>query len=191
MAALPQNSTPRVFFDYVTGSGTNAQQHTCAIRYNNAVATDTEVQQGFFSLLSSLGAAAGFRLGWRVVAVRLQAANSDFSVPTPLIANLSSFAGSSSASSFLTNRAESTQYRFDGRDFTTGRRVNLSLYGLALTPPDTFRLTRSTPVVAAALDTLAAMALNGQLVTISNQPPSWYQYLNVQQNSYWESELRV
>lgn len=187
MAALPQNSTGRFLFDYITGGAPTSQEHTCAVRVTPD-ADASQPQADFLALLTAMGTAR-FATGWRVLRVRYQAAGTNFSVPLTLATALASFAGTGGTISPPNEAIEST---YQGRSFVTGRRVDLSLYGVvgfALTTQ--YRLTAAeapwlTGAVAAinAATTYSYRAIDGTV-------PTWYVYLNWNYNSYWERRLRV
>lgn len=186
VAALPQNNTTRIFFDYITGDLSTSQEHTVAVRLAPGVDISS-AQNYFYALLNAMGSAR-FNTGWRVLRVRVQAANSNFSVPAILSTNLTNFVGTGGAA---TPTSEAVEWTYQGRSPTSGRRVDLSLYGVASISLNTqFRVSPTeapwlTGAIAVLQDT------EGQaFITIDGTPANWYPYLNWNYNSYWERELR-
>lgn len=187
------NATHRVFFDYVTGNAPGvSKEHTVGFRIIAAETTPgaavQDAQVAMQQILATMGAAS-LRAGWRVIRGRVQAAGSSFSVPFDLDAPLENFVGSSSVAGWNGSQ-EAIQYTWVGRSMDSGKRVRLSLYGLAFISVDTnFRITPTeSPAIAGGVPDV----LNGQptIVALDNTLPMWYRYCNVQYNSYWERRIR-
>lgn len=186
MAPLPQNSTARYFFDYVTGNAATSQEHTVQMRVANPV-TDVSAQDGFLALLNAMGTAR-FGNGWRVLRVRYQASGSDFSVPIALTASLAAFVGTGGA---VSPPSEAIELTFQGRSRVSGRRGDLSLYGtVGYSLTTNYRLTpgEASWVGAAVLELNQAEA--GLWLAIDSTGLEWYPYANWNYNSYWERKLR-
>jgi len=175
----------------VTGSLATSQAHTASVRFKLGETTATDTQAGFFALLTAFGAGL-FSAGWQVTGCRVQNEGSALTVPTATISSLAGFVGTASAG--YSPSKEALEARFVGRSPESGRRVSLSLYTAVLTPGDNFRWLASSgslaTQVAAAIDVLTDAQLDGQFVCIDNTEAVWYPYLDVQYNSYWETELR-
>lgn len=192
MAALPQNNTDRVFIDYITGNSSTSREHTLAIRKNGATtAEDTQVR--FLALLNAFGAAS-FRVGWRVLRVRLQLLGTDFSIPQLVDTGLAAFVGTFNTG--YTPRVEAVEETFQGRSGTSGRRVDISLYRAATDAADNFRTpggaTGLPAVVRAVVSSLQLSSSTvGCFLTIDGNVPTWYDYMNSNYNSYWEARSRT
>lgn len=189
MAPLPANGTTRFFYDYVTGSGPFAKEHTLIQRVTGTPDTDAETPQLALSdFLDSIGEGI-FALGWQILRVRVQAAGTNFSLPVTMLTELQNFEGSASA---IAAPDEAREWTWQGRSQTSGRHVDFSLYGLNAILPATFRYEAggSSPAwVAASVASLNANNANF-FKAIDNSPAVWYQYVNANFNSYWESEIR-
>lgn len=185
---LPQNSTARVFMDYVTGSHTQATEHTCAVRMPSGTTSDDA--QGFFlGLLNAMGAGT-FWTGWRVIRVRKQDAGTNFSIPAPMTAGLEAFVGTGSASSYAST-VEAIELTMQGRSPTTGRRVDFSIYGVRFTAMlGKFRYGLSDGLHWAGMINYMTSLSTSYPTTIDGSTPTWYNYVNVNYNSYWEQRTR-
>lgn len=188
VAPLPQNTTNRVFFDYVTGSQATSQEHTVAIRAFGPGTTTDDVQNRFRTFLAAIGA-TNFPGGWKVVRVRYQTAGTTFSVPLALTSTLATFVGTGGN---LDPFQEARELTWQGRSFTTGRRLDFSIYGILLTTPNNFRLVPGAGAPSWVASSVGALAGNpeGIWTTIDNSQPTWYNYVNVNYNSYWEARIR-
>lgn len=191
MPPLPANSTNRLFVDYLTGNETGSQQHTTSVRYNPVTLDVGDVQEAFLDVLQGIGAAL-FRTGWRVVGTRVQAAGSDISLPVTTIVSLAGFTGT--ASPTYTPRLEAVEMTFQGRSSVSGRSVDFSLYTAVIDVGPNFRYASgdvAAPWVATALAALRAGTTAGAFQAISGDAPIWYDYVNLNYNSYWERRLRT
>ena len=191
MAALPQNTTTRLFYDYTTGDATVSQQHTLAQRVYGTTENLAAAQIIMYAVLSAIGA-SGFRDGWSIQQARLQVANTNFSVPIALHSTLAAFVGTAVGPWSLEDEAR--EFTFQGRSPVSGRHVDFSLYGLQLARGETFRVTAAfepSNWVANVLEVLND-ADNGSVAftAIDGSRALWYGYSNWQYNSYWEGELR-
>jgi hypothetical protein len=190
MTALPQNSTSRFFFDYVTGDRAWSKAHTMQFRPAGGGSDPGGViaQRKFHDFLNAFGA-SNLLEGWKVQAVRFQAGGTNFSVPVAISTDLSTFIGTGIVTGY-TAAAEAVEATFQARSLTTGRRVDVSLYGHRFGLNDNMRYTSAdSGAIANAVVNLnddtdyAWGAVDGSAVY-------WYPYMNVNNNSYWESELR-
>jgi len=190
VAPLPANNTARIFFDYITGNQATSKEHTVAWRSTGPGTTHEDVQARFLEFLQVLSPGT-FVQGWRVLRVRVQEQGADFSVPVPMIAGLAAFVGTFTGA-YPQNR-EAEEWVWSGRSSTTGRRVDFSLYGIGTAFPVNFRYPAggSSPNwVGPSIAFLnSADPPVGPLV-IDFSKPTWYSYVNVQYNSYWEEQVR-
>jgi len=191
MAALADNGTARLWIDYVTGS--SGIEHTLKVRPADGSQAGYEAAMNTLGVVFGLIGAVNFRQNWRVIRGRVAQQGSDISVVVPLVPALSNFVGTSTQT-YSPDR-EAVQYGFIGRSPTTGRRVSMFLFGLRGTISlSTFRI-----VGGAAGDPLwvqnVANALNGSentnIRTIDGSVATWYNYVNIQYNSYWERRIRI
>lgn len=187
---LPDNNSPVFFFDYVTGSGSTAQEHTTQWRTIDEGINAVVVQQKFALFLNAIGP-EGFWTGWRVTGVRFRDQGNTFTVPVTMETSLQNFVGDNDTAHSI--RDETNEWVWSGRSPTTGRKMDFSLYGLAIAVSPSFRYTADDAPVGFVTDTLAALNNPplGVPVTIDMVFPTFYQYVNVQQNSYWERKLRA
>lgn len=184
MAPLDPNNTRRLYIDYEVDN----VPHEMQIRLNGTAS----VVDTLDNLYYILDFCKGFLpTSWLITGVRLSAAGSNISVPFDYSASdLFGFVGTNGAAWVDVNHPR--QLTWVGRSETTGRRVRLSIYGAVFNTPGNFRfgpgeVVFSSAEVIAALN-LAATA--GQFVTIDGSRPRWYPYVNVNFNSYWETERR-
>lgn len=191
VATLPANNTARWFFDYITGSASYSLEHTVALRFNQVLpgSGDTDPQTRFLNILQAFATTA-FRPGWRIIRVRYQGAGTLFSLPVTPIAGLAAFVGTGpgAGGSSITETQEAT---FQGRSFTSGRKVDFSLYGLVAAMPETFRYTGATPAYLPAVVTALNNFSTAPIVTIDGSTATWYPYMNMNFNSYWERRQRA
>lgn len=187
MAPLPQNSTARVFFDYITGNAATSVEHTMGFRVASSM-DDNQKQLAVSTFLNAIGATL-LVVGWRIVRCRVQAAGSNFSLPVPLIAGLASLAGEN-LDAFSPER-EAVEWTWQGRSTSTGRRVDVSIYGIAAAVPPNFRIPAGVGSPNWVNNTIAQ--LNGaatEILVIDGTEAIWYNYVNANYNSYWERRLR-
>lgn len=187
------NATHRVFFDYMTGNAPGvSKEHTVMFRIMEEGQTPgdaiEQAQEAFLSMLQAIGTPA-LRQGWRVLRGRIAAAGTDFSLPFDMDSSLETTVGTGTTSGW-TGHQEAIQYTWVGRSFTTGKRVRLSLYGINITVVDSnFRLLPSENANV-ALAVPATLNAQPTLVAVDNTLVNWYNYCNVQYNSYWERRIR-
>lgn len=191
MAPLPANNTSRWFFDYVTGSASYSLEHTIGLRFNQTLpgSGDQAPQTRFLAILNAFGTVA-FRTGWRVIRVRYQGQGTSFSLPVSALAGLAAFVGTG-ATAGAGSVTECQEATFQGRSFTTGRKVDFSLFGLVVGVPEGFRYTGTNP---AYLPNVVAQLNNfseAPIVTVDGTTAQWYPYMNMNFNSYWERRQRV
>lgn len=189
MAALPQNSTNRVFVDYITGSHAAATEHTAAFRFADVESYD-DLQARVLDFLSAVGA-GNLWTGWRVLGVRGQNAGTNFTFPIPLSVAMQSFTGTGSYTGY-SEVHEAVQTTWMCRSFASGRRGRIDLYGIRVgNVLPGFRLTTAgtNPAwIAASVNALNGVA--APWVAIDGVRPVWYQYVNFNYNSYWEEQKR-
>lgn len=192
MAPLPQNNTARLFFDYVTGNLVTSQEHTFAVRMSGSQGDIANVQERVRTVLAGMGSNS-FRVDWRILGVRFQAAGTDFSNPVTLIPNLASFVGTGNPA--YDARVEAVEDTFQGRSTTSGRRVDFSLYRALTDAPSNFRWLGGTTgfqaAVRAAVTALNASVALGAFLAIDGSAVVWRDYLNANYNSYWERRIRT
>lgn len=191
MAALPQNTTTRLFYDYVTGSGATGTNHTIAQRIFGTTANIADAQLIMLAVLNAV-TAAQLRAGWRILQVRYQAAGTNFSTPVALSSALALFEGTSAGGwDYI---GETREWTFQGRSPTSGRKVDFSLYGVTATAPDNFRVAATFEPNNWVANVLAVLndADNGSIAftSVDGSRALWYGYANWQHNSYWEQEFR-
>lgn len=182
MAPLPTNNTAVLFVDYTTGGAA----HTVQLR----VPASQGVNVGLGVMAAFLMALQGvLPNAWAVTGTRYRAQNSNLTLPVAPGA-LDGFVGTGGAQVVRAN--EALEFVWVGRSPSTGRRWELSLYGIRLSAPDDFRYSTSNmpPSLATATDTLISASAAAEIVSIDGDEPIVYPYVNVNYNSYWESRLR-
>lgn len=70
-----------------------------------------------------------------------------------------------------------------------GRKLRLFFYGMFFGPDDSYRVEASLVATLAAAIT-ALNALTSRVGTISGSAPIFKPYVNIRNNSYWQTELR-
>lgn len=188
MVALPENSTNRLFVDYVTNT-TDGLEHTFYLRYTGGDRTGMAAQTLAKDFLLAIGAGT-FRVTWKPIRVRTQMAGEDFSFPQSMLPALATFAGSNSSGFARDRQADSVS--FVGRSPTSGRRAIIQLFGITIAIPPTLRTTGSsggTNWVSLGCNVLNAGA--GVPVSIDGSAVVWYYYANHGKNAYWQKRLRI
>lgn len=181
---LPENTTARIWFKYVTGDLGVSQEHEVMVRYNSATKTRRGVCNDFLALLQAL-TPENFNANWRVVSARYSEAGSIVSLPFDVEASLLAFLGTRSTNN-RSQKDEAVEDAFRGRSLVSGRKVRFSLYRAVVGIDDTFRY----PMSPAVQTVLSAASGSGSFLAIDGSGPSWYTNVNQNYNSYWERELR-
>jgi hypothetical protein len=193
LTPLPENNTARLFVHYQTGGGTTAQEHVLTIRYNAALATPADIMLDLAAALTDNLAESQLFTGWSVTSAETQAQGAQIRLPTAVPAALSNVLGS--GQSAATPQEQAREVRFIGRGLTSGRRASMSLYGLitgAIREND-FRFEPTAgDLLANQLLTMKGLGLTGAAYsTIAGDGTNWYDYVNWQFNSHWETEQRA
>lgn len=180
MAPLPPNNTKRVHVDYTTGR----RQHTMQVR-GHASSSPVGILSDVFDFLNTIK----LRLPttWEVTGVRYTETGGSITLPIDP-SFLAGFSGENVDTPFEVQ--ETVEWVWVGRGLTSGRRVEISLYGILDNVPGDFRFNAETaaPWVAASIAALNA-APEG-FATIVPDNAQWYPYVNVNYNSYWETRSR-
>lgn len=189
MVALPVDTTARLFVDYTTGASQGVS-HTLQLRYVGSDRTGAAAQARIAAVLNALGGAT-FRQGWKVQAVRTALAGETFTLPQAPVSALDNFIGTSAAA--YSRWTEARELTYVGRAVDSPRRVRLSFFGLSpgLATMNAFRYVLGTGNGTYDASINALRAANDPSVTIDGRPVSWYPYINMNFNSYWERRLRV
>lgn len=190
MAPLSPNATDRLFYDYITADAAQGGiEHTLMVRFQGGAEDIPQVHQDVTDFLTAVGAAR-FQTGWRILRARYAAEGSNISLPTVLPPGLSTFVGTAGDNPRYFEAVEAT---FQGRSPTSGRRVDISLYGMAgVSTNDFYRIevgNANYPWLGPAVAALNG-AVNG-FRAIDHTEPDWYPYVNLNFNSYWERRLRA
>lgn len=177
---LPPNSTPRVFVQYTTGR----IAHELTYRYDPQLAPEDTL-----TFLSAFLTAVQPVLcqGWALIGAEYQEAGSIIRLPF----SLGSLAGLEGNETLPLDLArEPGQFVWVGRGSQTGRRVRLGLFGIAATPPATYRFTGAARPSWAVDATDELAATSTVPITVGGDDALWYEYVNFNYNSYWETEAR-
>lgn len=178
MAPLPQNNTARVIYEYSWPHGDGQFQVRYEENTGSVGAVDSYVL-GFLSALDPLLSA-----NWTITGQRFQRAGSSISLPVPPI----SF--TSTAGDTADEAKRPLELSFQGRS-EGGRKASLSIYGTRITVPAIYRILYGVLAdVDAVLDYLqnngqpsVPRAIDGEYIT-------WYRYVNLNYNSYYERQAR-
>lgn len=182
LAPLPPNSTDRVFVRYFTGWN----EHTLICRTNALEFAQSDVLQDIKAFLDSVRPVLSSAWAIREVSTQLAGSLVTFPIDPGVLAG---FTGGSAGTQALEDAP--VQWNFIGRGTSTGRKTRVGLYGLNTTRPASFRLSGAgLPLWATeAINSLTASSVRS-FVTIGGDRATWYDYVNAQFNSYWESEQR-
>lgn len=178
---LPENNTGRLFIDYTTGR----LEHTLIFRFGaSATAADALGRaELFLGALQSLLAP-----NWAPVSARVQEAGELIALPFDL-GGLTEFSGGLPTD--IPEADEPRQFKWVGRGVTSGRKTSVGLYGLGIAQPPDYRY--SGLELQGQLENALNVLRNGAVtapVTIAGDAATWYDYVNVQYNSYWERRAR-
>lgn len=181
MAPLTPNVTQRYWLDYTTG----ITEHSAMIRIGEG-GGDAQALSFFSQFLAALQPVLSDEFA--VLGVRRAALGSNVSFPVAIGA-LSTFTGTDTDSPLPVDAPK--EFVWVGRGIVTGRRWKLSMYGIQLPFPPDYRY--SGPIfptgLGDAIDVL--QEFDGIIVAIDGGPITVYEYVNVNNNSYWESEART
>ena len=180
MAPLPANNTRVHFFRYFTGR----VSHFFQVRSVGSASNETvfDAVQEFLD-----GLAPWLPEEWLLEGVSVRQAGADISLPLALPAGLAAFRGDDTSPEG--EASEPKEFNFVGRT-AGGRRVELSVYGVQLpfVPSYRYPATGSGVPLSAAYDAL--ISNTGVFIGIDGLAASWYPYINVNNNSYWEARAR-
>lgn len=179
---LPPNSTDRIFVNYTTGR----LEHSFTVRHNSGGFGEAAVLD---DIAAFLGALAPVLPGtWAVTNVEQQLAGSVVTLPLDA-GPLDGFVGQGAGG--LDIAVEQLQWNWIGRGAITGRKVRVGLYGINLARPVIYRFTgggRPQALIEATNSLVSTSARS--FLTVGGDRALWYDYVNVQFNSYWEAEAR-
>lgn len=179
---LPPNSSPRYWFDYVTGDYATSVQHSVMFRTSILADPDT-MKENVYELLNAWGA-DNFRIGWRVIGGRFSEKDSLFSLPFDVGADILGFRGTHAAA--YSPQLEAVEQSIPFRSMTSGRKGDFSLYTARSYPTEKFRRPMPDPVRNALMN----MVIGGCLQAIDTSTVTLYPYINMINNSYWERQAR-
>ena len=177
MAPLPPNSTSRCWVKYSDG----VNEHELMSRFDSNVLSVSDALQfsgDFFEAISdSLYLIT-------IIEARWAEEGSNISLPVTWPAE-----PTYGDSTMPTVRAP-LELRWVGRD-QNGKRTSFSVWGGDFSVPDNYRIISS----GANLPNLGVIQINtasaaGAMLTISGLRPTMKNYVNVNYNSYWETEAR-
>ena len=188
MAPLPQNNTTRLFLDY-TSMGV---PHTLMVRIPSS-ATPTQIEQFATNLSDALR--NRMLTSDAFLSARVSNAGSNFSLPITFVPAGGVLA---SAGNIWGQDPESTFVSIVGRSIVSGRKNRLEYFNPITTTswPDD---NRYNPGEAAPIDTFrinVINVLNGggssgvAAVAIDGTDATWYPYVNIAQNAYWQRKQR-
>ena len=190
---LPENNTDRLFIRYQTGGGASSQEHTMSIRFDSAAISAFQVMEDLAETVFNVSNIAAVFDGWRVLDAEVQEAGALIRLPVTVPLSLLGFVGTGQELASAPEQAR--EIRFIGRGNVSGRKVSVSLYGVANTQyaESDFRFTPGpTTFLGDFLAAATLFSINGlAFLTIAGDRATWYNYVNWQYNSHWESEQRA
>lgn len=180
MAPLPPNNTGVVFFHYTTG----ITKHVTQLRYSVEAGAEgvVAVMEEFITPLQPL-----LSDEFRFLRAEHRAQGTNFTLPIPL-GTLAAFAGSDSDAPEQVDTPK--EFVWVGKSITGGRAWELSLYGLQLGFPPDYRFEGPGVPPSMAASILALQDAFGEFVAIDGGAVVVYDYVNVNNNSHWETEAR-
>lgn len=131
--------------------------------------------------------------GWRFLAAEVQGVGEIVRLPVTPPASLLAVLGAGQVAA--TPAEQAREVRFIGRGLGTGRKVTLSIYGIE-TPriaENDFRFIPTTPgLLGEFRDHMLFYSTSGTAyITIAGESTNWYNYVNWQYNSHWETAQRA
>ena len=176
MAAYPPNATPRLWVDYSDG----VHPHSMLFRFA-AIAGIGNAMDAANEFLTAL---AGDMVEIVIIGARVAPEGVNVSAPV-------AWTGSGAYGSGVQTGANSPlELCFVGRT-ALGTMAKWFVYGTKAAIPNSYRyFPGQLASFDAAIAALRARVTDGTLVAIDTQPPSIYPYINIQNNSYWESQQR-
>lgn len=173
---LPANNTARVFWDYSDG----INEHTLMVRYAPSAGVD-EASDRMHNFLVAL-APTLYQITHR--GFRAAASGSDISVPATWNGDTSYGTGTMPAVQ------APRQLCFLARS-SGGRRVRWFMWGFEGNTPDTYRfLSGANEALDAARLAIVAGQANGVFLSVDGANPVTYPYVNINYNSYYETQAR-
>ena len=180
MAPLPPNNSDVYFFDYTTGR----VEHTFQVRVATPVprVDVMDAVANAFEQIDNLLPSV-----WKFIGARFREQGSGITLPVTLGSNVATFAGTAGS---IAEELEPREWTWQGRGLTSGRQLDISVYGLNLNVPPSYRYTHAggPPSLGAFREALEQAF--PVFCTVARDQPVWYPYTNVNFNSYWESRAR-
>lgn len=179
---LPANNTSRYFVEYSDGYN----PHVLVVRAldpRDDANADAAISGFLTALVPALPEA------WQVTGARYQGGGTDFSLPVSLPLTL---AVTGTTGLFLDGREAPRQHTWTGRSLQSGRDTRVGIFGLVIATPATYRWVTLAPgsPLADALQALRNAQSAGIFCAIDGGDVLWNEYVNVNYNSYWETEAR-
>jgi len=176
MAPLAPNNTARLWVDY--NDGTN--DHTILFRHLDSVTPETvmDVAAAFF------GAIEAQMYHFTIIGARIAASGVDVSIPTTW--------GGAAEYGVGVQPAVSSPLELNWLGRTSGGRMaKWYMYGYKFAVPEPYRFFPGDNTdLDGGMTILRTAAFAGSLVAIDGLAPSVYPYINIQWNSYWETQRR-
>lgn len=188
MAPLPQNNTARLWLDYTS----RGIQHSAMVRFGPGANPSTA--EVFAAQLADAMRQRMF-IADSVLAARYSGPGTLFSFPiffTPVVGVVTE------AGNVWAQDPESTFLTIPGRSSFSGRDVRFCQFTAVVTPTWPTD-NRYEPGDAAVVDTwrinITELLSTGgtestPAVAIDNNIPTWYNYVNISQNAYWQRKQR-
>ncbi|HKY44547.1 MAG TPA: hypothetical protein VJM50_15770 [Pyrinomonadaceae bacterium] len=177
MAPLPENNTARLWIDY----NDTQNDHSLMVRF---LAPDTPLSLAMEHVHNFLTAVSPDFFQLTIQGARFAAQGSNISLPATWTGDSTYGTGT-----LLAVNAP-REVRWVGRT-QNARRVSFSLYGADIVTPDTYRIVSSgTNLPNVGVIAINAGSEDGVFVGIDGFRPTMKNYVNVNFNSYWETEAR-
>lgn len=179
MAPSPDTATSVYIVDYSFEGG----QRQLQCRYLPVAGIDTALGyvQAFLNQLLPV-----LCTDWTILGARVRSAGS--SITLPAVAPILSGAPSGGA---LDDFNRPRFHSFIGRGNPSGRRARVYVYGIVGITPTAYRIPAPLPEALEDARTVLTAAQEGSCFTdVDGDAVTWYEYVNVGYNGYWEKDAR-
>jgi hypothetical protein len=189
MTPVPVETTERLWADYTV----LGREHTVMIRgqsMNFPQSGPTVMQQDLWLILDHIKAALWG--SFSVLRIRYAPAGSTITLPAYMSTELQDLRGV--VASPPTAAEVPVEHIWVGRSPLDGRKSRFSLYGVVLRSGQFNQKYRLIGLDHVLLTTSCVALMNGitsSFRTITGSNATWYEYVNQNNNSYWESRARV
>lgn len=190
LPVLPSNNTARCWIDYTSFGRTHHMMFR--LGFGATPANASTKATALANILKNR-----MRIGDAFTSARFSAEGSDFSLPVTFAA-VAGTVDESGGAAIWQEDADSAFITFVGRGSSSARRVDWFFYTGIKTPTWPYT-NRYNPGEAAVIDTLrtnfatwvnTSASPGEQVVTVGQDIPSVYGYVNIAKNAYWQRKQR-